>query len=190
MPIFDDEQDLLAHLRPKTIDEFWLHGEYLDGKLYNIKFDIIHGMVRFLPRKSPKISIIQTNLNHCLYPFLSNTPYMGLFSVDVKIDDDNILLPDFLVITDNENHDDYIENPVLIADILTPINKYTLLEKFELYKALPSLQDYLLIDSENKQIWHYKKATHWQEQIYHHDDTIPLSAIYVSLNVRDIYHHL
>ena len=79
---------------------------------------------------------------------------------------------------DGSLRNDTITNPVLLAEVLSPSTKnYDQGGKFAMYRTLPSLQHYLLLDSERIYLDHYQKtAQGWLLRTYQsRDDSLPLA---------------
>ena len=86
---------------------------------------------------------------------------------------------------------DTILNPSVIVEILSPATqRYDRGEKFMLYRSIPSLQEYIIIDSESISIEHYKRNTdntwllqEWKEGT----DMLMIATIGLSLIVEELY---
>lgn len=91
-------------------------------------------------------------------------------------------------------HHQLLTNPALIVEVLSPTtHNYDRGTKFQLYKALASFQDYLLIDSRQMYVQHYRKQDEntWQEKTYTHpEQVINLENLAISLSLTDIYRHV
>jgi Uma2 family endonuclease len=94
-----------------------------------------------------------------------------------------------------ENHlhegDDNFVGPVIIIEILSPSTKrYDCGQKFELYKDIPSLKEYILVDSESIYVEAFRKneSKEWHLEVYNQLQQflfLPFAGISVSL--QDIY---
>jgi Uma2 family endonuclease len=91
-----------------------------------------------------------------------------------------------------EGRNDTVTNPIVIVEVLSKSTReYDRGKKFELYRDLPSFQDYLLIDQDRVYIEHYHKLKdgRWVLTLFNNLETnLTLTAIDVSLSVRRIYH--
>ena len=103
--------------------------------------------------------------------------------------------PDALVICQEpifwKNRLDVIVNPLLIVEVLSPSTQsYDRLGKFELYKSLPSFQEYVLINADKHSV-----ETRFREEpdlwrIKTEDDinnSVSLRSLGVSISMADIY---
>ncbi len=87
---------------------------------------------------------------------------------------------------------DTITNPVLIVEVLSESTRdYDRGDKFKLYRAIPTLQHYILIDQDEVRVEHYRKHKNdWVIESYTRMSdalTIKLGEKIVKLRVRDIY---
>lgn len=103
--------------------------------------------------------------------------------------------PDIFVVCGDiqtRNNDDWnILNPTVIIEILSPSTKdYDRGQKFKLYRDIPSLEDYVLIDSEsiNIEIFYMNEHGNWELKEYKSiEETLSIKSLRVSLELRDIY---
>jgi Uma2 family endonuclease len=121
-----------------------------------------------------------------------------VYTSDLKIyvePSDIGVYPDALVICEEvqfwQNRRDVIVNPLLIVEVLSPSTQsYDRLGKFELYKLLPSFQEYVLINAdkhavetrfrEEPDLWRIKTETDI-------NSLVPLRSLGVSISMADIY---
>ena len=84
-----------------------------------------------------------------------------------------------------------LTNPVVIVEVLSPSTKgYDRGDKFELYKGIPSLREYLLVDSQSVLVEHFHKDAKgdWILQTYNKGtDTISIETAGASLLLADMY---
>lgn len=85
---------------------------------------------------------------------------------------------------------DTLLNPVVIIEVLSPSTEiYDRTEKFEYYKQIPTLKEYILVSQDEVQVEYYQKLNEiWRLKEYHSlEDTLTLSTIGCSLSLRDVY---
>jgi Uma2 family endonuclease len=86
---------------------------------------------------------------------------------------------------------DTLLNPTLIVEVLSPSTEdYDRGTKFEHYRTLPSLQEYLLISQDKIHIVHYTRqadATWVLSETNRQEDLIHLPSIACDLSVAEIY---
>jgi Uma2 family endonuclease len=93
------------------------------------------------------------------------------------------------------NNDDYnILNPSIIIEVLSPATKnYDRGEKFQLYRDIPTLKEYILIDSQFIRIEAFRiNATgHWELEEYNSPSaSLLLPLINVAIPVQEIYEQI
>jgi Uma2 family endonuclease len=90
------------------------------------------------------------------------------------------------------NDDDYnVLNPTIIFEVLSPSTKhYDSGEKFKLYQDIPTLREYVMIDSEsvNVAVWRISEEGKWVlTEHKKNSETLLLHSIDVSLTIAEIY---
>ncbi len=82
-------------------------------------------------------------------------------------------------------------NPTVIFEVLSPSTRdYDRAEKFKLYRDIPTLKEYILVDPELIYIeaFHLNNVGNWELREYKNlSETLALPAIQVSLALKDIY---
>lgn len=89
-----------------------------------------------------------------------------------------------------DNVFDTLLNPRVVIEILSPSTEvYDRGEKFEFYKQLDSLQEYLLVSQGQVSVEHYiRQKTEWVKTEYQGlSDVVPLHSIDCELCLQDIY---
>lgn len=93
-----------------------------------------------------------------------------------------------------DTHTDTLLNPTLIIEVLSPSTRnYDRGSKFTLYRAIPSLRDYLLISQDSVHVEHYSRqsASDW---LLHESrdlaDTLHLSSLNIAIPFAEIYRRL
>jgi len=96
------------------------------------------------------------------------------------------------VVCADENGDEYYtEKPTIIVEVLSKatrrMDKST---KLAAYKALPSLQEYVLIEQDFVDIEILRRSTHWLSEHYFLGDSLTLESIDLTMTVSDLYHRV
>ena len=90
-----------------------------------------------------------------------------------------------------ENDDWNVLNPSVIIEVLSPSTKnYDRGEKFKLYRDIPTLKEYILIDSRAMGIEAFRinKDLHWELEEYKNaDEILNISTVNVGLKLEEIY---
>lgn len=103
--------------------------------------------------------------------------------------------PDISVVCGEDvtlNDDDWnILNPAVIIEVLSPSTKnYDRGEKFKLYRGIPTLKEYILVDSENMniEIFRLNASNHWELEEYDSsDELLYIKTIDEKIALEDIY---
>ena len=106
----------------------------------------------------------------------------------VKLAEKRYLYPDVTVAC-GEQTGTMITNPVVVIEVLSPTTeKRDRSAKFKAYKALPSVQEYMLIGSEYKAIEVYRReGNFWRPYHYREGNLVELASIDVSFPFDVVY---
>jgi Uma2 family endonuclease len=90
------------------------------------------------------------------------------------------------------NNDEYnILNPTVLIEVLSSSTKnYDRGEKFKLYRDIPTLKEYILVDSESIhiEIFRLNEMNHWELEEYENaNDNFTIKAIHESVAIAEIY---
>jgi Uma2 family endonuclease len=105
---------------------------------------------------------VVSNLNRRLSEALDGTPcQVFVEGMKLQIAEDTILYPDVFVTCDKTDlsTDMIFRAPILVVEVLSPSTQsYDRSQKFALYRRLPSLQEFVLIDPETKRIEAFRRG--------------------------------
>ncbi len=85
---------------------------------------------------------------------------------------------------------DIYANPLLIVEVLSPgAEGYDRSEKFDHYRTIPSLVDYLLVSPDEARVMHYTRGSdHWDfREISGMENAVSLPSVSVTLAPSDVY---
>ena len=161
------------------------------------KHEYFKGEVFAMSGASWDHNVIAKNINTLVLPFLKGKP-CDMFGSDFRLHiPENTLYtyPDFSIIcgkpetTDEE--DDTVIKPSAIIEILSKSTKdYDRGTKFMLYRSIPSLQEYITIDSlsVSVEIYTRQEVNSWQlTEFKQLSDSFVLSTINLPLQLKDVY---
>ena len=84
--------------------------------------------------------------------------------------------------------DTFVDQQVLICEVLSPSTaRLDRQEKFENYKMIDSLREYLLIDQNIPKVEVFRRSTGWQQEIYTRGHIVHLDSIDADLAISDLY---
>ncbi|HHC74306.1 MAG TPA: Uma2 family endonuclease [Thiothrix sp.] len=166
--------------------------DYLHGERHSdIKHEYSYGQVLAMAGASLKHNLINGNLYGLLWNQLRNTtcfPMAG--DMLVKTSDEKYRYPDlFVACDDDSSDDDYVrEQPILVVEVLsTSTRRRDKTEKREEYIALPSLQEYVLIEQDFAEVQIQRCTNHWQAEYFYLGDEIHFQSINTTVSIADIY---
>jgi Uma2 family endonuclease len=91
----------------------------------------------------------------------------------------------------SEKDTDTIVQPSVLIEILSPSTRnYDRGDKFKLYRDIPSLKEYILIDSESVSVeaFHLNANNHWElEELKKTKNSLRFHSLNISLSLDDIY---
>jgi Uma2 family endonuclease len=100
--------------------------------------------------------------------------------------DVSVVCGDPLLVTHERNP--ALTNPTTIVEVLSPTtDDFDRGEKFERYKTIPSLAEYVLVSQDTKRIEVFARKNGWSRESAGAGETLEISSIGVSLRVDDLY---
>ena len=123
---------------------------------------------------------------------LPDGPCMAFTSdARTKIAERQYYYPDITVACD-EKPGTTLTNPLVVIEVLSPATeKRDRGAKFKAYKALPSVQEYMLISSEYRAIEvHRREGNFWRQYHYREGDLVELKSVGVSFPFDEVYRRI
>ena len=172
--------------------------EYLElERAADYKSEYFDGEIFAMGGASPRHVLIVTNLVVELRDGLRDRP-CTVYSADlrVRVSPDGLdTYPDVVVVCGKlEFHDDErdtLTNPLLIIEVLSKTTKnYDRGEKFEQYRMIPALAEYVLIAQDKRHVEHYSKqadGTWVLSETYDPHDVVILHSIDCRLDMAEVY---
>lgn len=142
--------------------------EYLDGERHSpVRHEYVNGAVYAMGGASDAHNTIALNVATILRNHLRGGPCRAFIS-DMKtrirsLRDDRFYYPDCLVTCAGEDRDrPFKEHPRLIVEVLSQSTERTDRgEKFDAYRRLDSLEEYVLIAQDTRRVEIYRRTTDW-----------------------------
>ncbi|MGA9380106.1 MAG: Uma2 family endonuclease [Phormidium sp.] len=114
---------------------------------------------------------------------------------DVKVQanqNSRYFYPDLVVTCDPEDlkSRDFVQHPKVIVEVLSPgTANYDRGDKFKYYRQMPSLQEYVLVDSESisVEVYHRGEGKMWLYYAFTNGDTIALESIGFECAIELLY---
>ncbi|MCH5599669.1 Uma2 family endonuclease [Niabella ginsengisoli] len=172
--------------------------EYLEmEKASDEKHEFFNGEVFAMAGAGRRHNVISSKLMGELYIRLKDSDCLP-FGSDLRLHiPENTLFtyPDISIIcgdiTPSNEDEDTAILPVVLIEILSPSTKnYDRGGKFKLYRDIPSLKEYLLVDSEsvNIEAFRLNASEHWELEEYKTlNSSLNIKALDISIGLTEIY---
>lgn len=182
---------MVTNLKPRLSVQ-----EYLAWEAENeIKHEYIDGEVYAMSGGTGKHSSIMINITIAIGQQLGDS-LCSLHSSEmrVKVNDSTYVYPDLSAVCGKSSYEDESEisllNPILVVEVTSPSSiEFDRLAKRDLYREVPSIQGYLVVDQHRVCAELYTRAdVGWLLQVYTDpDDVIPLEMLNSELPLAEIY---
>ena len=159
----------------------------------DIRYEYVNGEVFAMTGGTIPHSDIALNLYRASYNHLrSNNCRVNVSDVKVQLAAGTYYYPDLIVSCDPQDLESrqFIERPQLIVEVLSPSTEAKDRgEKFTYYRTIPTLQEYVLINSEKIAVECYRRGEGrlWLYYPYTAGDTIVLSSIDFEFPIELLY---
>ena len=178
--------------------KFYSIQEYLEMEKDSFeKHEYYKGEIFAMAGAGPRHNVISVNIITALANALkgkSCQPYGSDMRIHIP-ENSLFTYPDISIIcgeiiTSKEN-EETVTQPTVIIEILSPATKnYDRGEKFMLYRAIPALKEYILIDSESIHAEHFaiNKEGLWQLKEHNNpEEKISIETVNIQLMMQDVY---
>lgn len=162
----------------------------------DFKSEYRDGDIVAMPGASRQHNLIAGNIFGEFYvQLLNNSCEVYINDMRVKVSDTGLYTyPDVVVVCDEPNFEDNnfdtLLNPTVIVEVLSPSTEiYDRNEKFASYQTLVSLQEYVLVSQNNRNVEQYlRKGEEWSLSVFRSiEDVMHLVSIECRLALRAIY---
>jgi Uma2 family endonuclease len=169
--------------------------EYLEWEpQQDVRYEYVNGEVFAMTGGTIPHNDIALNVYRALYPHLrSRGCRVNVSDVKLQVSPKSpYYYPDVIVSCDPQdlNARNFIQNPKLIVEVLSPgTSAKDRGEKFTYYLTIPTLQEYILIDSEKFSVERYCRGEGrmWLYYPYTAGDSITLSSIEFEFPIEQLY---
>lgn len=174
-----------------TVEAYFAHEERAD-----YRSEYYRGAIFAMAGASANHNRIVRNLVTSLSNALSKSRCEA-FAADLRLyvrRDQLYTYPDVMVICDPlqfaPGRMDTVTNPVVLFEVLSPATEaYDRGKKFEFYRTIEGLQDYVLVDQERVHVEHFHRQGQFWQLANHDliDDVLSLASIAVAIPLAAIY---
>ena len=179
----------------------WSEAQYLDFERHaENKHEYRDGEVVAVPPCSINHSRLMVGLGARLHQQLQDTSHEAMMGqMRVRVPDGSFYAyPDVLVVGEpicTDAEDDTLTNPIVIVEILAAETEvFDRKGKFDNYKQIPTLRDYVLIEQDFMAIYHHSRAEdgqHWWLRVLSQpDEELILDSIGCHLKLSEIYNRV
>lgn len=159
------------------------------------KHEYYQGEIFAMAGATPDHNLITSNIMMSLARRIGNSSCRILTSDQRVHVEKNTLFtyPDLTIVCDKPIYykEMNLVNPAIIVEVLSPSTKnYDRGDKFRLYQDLPTLQEYLLVDSQSVLVEHFHKDSTGDWAAHKYDklgESISIGVIGASLSLDDMY---
>jgi Uma2 family endonuclease len=169
--------------------------EYLEWEAkQEFRYEYVDGEILAMTGGSIPHTKIYLNLYRALYPHLRHRGCEAYVS-DVKVQaskNNRYFYPDLVVTCepDDLKSRDFIEHPKVIVEVVSPSTaSYDRGDKFKYYRQIPSLQEYVLVDSEaiSVEVYQRGEGKMWHYYEYANEEAIALKSIEFECPIELLY---
>ena len=165
--------------------------DYLAGEHEaELRHEYVQGYVYAMAGSSPAHNIIAGNIQTAFNIALSDSPCI-VYASDMKVraTEDIFYYPDVMIVCDNDMTSYFQDKPCVIVEVLSAsTSRKDLHEKRYMYQGIASLELYLLVDSQTRQVFgHYRGPDGWEERVFEVGDAIPAPCANTELSHAQIY---
>ena len=165
----------------------------LDHSSQAARYEYLEGELRMLAGGSAAHSIISTNLATSINNLLGDTPCIVYNSdMQLQLSESRYVYPDITVTCDprdQEPEDNRTHYPTLVVEVLSPGTEVVDRgKKLLYYQAHPTIQEYLMVDSQNILVEVYQREKNrWTFTTHGLGDKIQLESLGIQFSVDEIY---
>ena len=165
----------------------------LDRNSQNARYEYLEGELKMLAGGSADHSTITTNLTSILHRLLEDGPCKVYNSdMQLQLSESRYVYPDITVtcdLRDETPEDNRTHYPSVVVEVLSPTTEAADRgKKLLYYQAHPTIQEYMLVDSQSMlvEVYHREKGR-WSFSVHGSGDSVQLEAIGVRFFVNDAY---
>lgn len=174
----------------KPVPKLMAIEQYLETeKAREQRHEFIHGQIYAMAGVSAKHNLICINITRRFFDLSHDRCRIYQTDVKLRIRREKVYYPDVMVVCEGEPPNEYYEtNPCILVEVLSPSTKdIDQREKADAYRSIPSLQAYLIVDTESRTVRRYwLEGQEWQVQD-HTEGEIPLPCLGETIGLEQIY---
>jgi Uma2 family endonuclease len=169
----------------------------LDRESRDARYEYINGYAYLLAGGTPVHSLIAANLIAEIKARLRDSPCQVYTSdAKVRLSQSRYVYPDVTISCDERDRTteaEVLQYPRLVIEILSPTTEaYDRGNKSSYYRACPTIQEYVLVNTQRQSIEVYRRTTNkfWTLYPFERGEQVELASIGVTLPVAAIYENV
>jgi Uma2 family endonuclease len=171
-----------------SVDEYLA----LDRSSLEACYEYIDGHAYMLAGDTANHSAISFNITSAIHSRLRDPCRIYNSDLRVRLSETRYVYPDASVSCDPRDRGqvDIVQYPRLIVEVLSPgTEAYDRGRKFSYYRACPTLQEYVLVDTQHQAIEVYRRETDtlWALRPFGPDDEVELASLGIRFPVAAAY---
>ena len=175
----------IKHQQTMTVEEYF----QLEENDPDTRYEYIDGHVYAMAGGTANHGTIKSNIQRILWNLLRGSK-CRVYSSDMKvyISETRYFHPDVIVTCDPHDRGTVqaIQSPRLVVEVLSPTTDRTW--KLKNYRAHPTIEEYVLVDSQSFKIEIYHKENNkWIYEAFENTDEIPLHSLGAHFSLSDAY---
>jgi Uma2 family endonuclease len=197
--VFATPEALNGH---KMTPETYLKKEREGIREFEGKYELFNQTLLFMAGAPEAHNDIAGNISAIFKMFIwqNDLPYR-VFQSDMKVvsflDYKDYFYPDVVFIEGKTRYDDdkkdVLVNPTIIFEVMSDsTSDFDITDKFESYKKIDSLKEYILVSQYDRHVEHFYKDEkgEWSVGRVYKNGELPLKSIPYSLLLKQIYHRM
>jgi len=178
----------IKHQRTMTVEEYF----QLEENDPDTRFEYIDGYVYAMAGGTADHDTVKSNMQRILWNLLRGSK-CRVYSSDMKvyISETRYFHPDVIVTCDPRDRGrvQAIQSPRIVVEVLSPTTELTdRTWKLKNYCAHPTIEEYVLVDSQSFKIESYHKENNkWIYEAFENTDEIPLYSLGVHFPFAEAY---
>ena len=118
-----------------------------------------------------------------------NLPCRIYAEANCKVNEENCFQPDFAVICHKPTSSRYIENPIVVGEVLSSNRKDDLTVKLPIYQSTDSIKEICYLEQDKMVITVYRRGTgtNWRTIRYEKGDVLRLESIDLAMPIEHFY---
>lgn len=177
------------HEAPMSVEDYLS----LDRSSLEARYEFIDGQVYLLAGGTANHSLIGVNVISAIHSLLGDGP-CRIYNSDlrVRLSETRYVYPDAIVSCDPQDRGqiDTIQYPRLAVEVLSPSTEaYDRGRKFGYYRACPSMQEYVLVDTQRQALEVYRRESDslWTLHPYGPGDEVDLASLGIHFPIAAAY---